>query len=572
MKKHGAGSNKEGAILAIIMVILLVLTAMVLALLHLATHNSRETIYELRSAQAFWLAEAACQRSIADLYAGGDGVVNESYSASEVSGTLAVAIDSDDDQFRICTGTVNMAGRTVSRRIRFEISTVAAPFEHVIHAANRDGESWDLSLRGTRVDINNGNYPSATLQESDYGPIIPTSRGNYPGGNDVAIGNIDINGGVRLYDQSAVTAVPSPNTYNINGDVSYTQSFFQSTNATVAGGVSALAPSDYDPPNFALMDYANNNTYDVAEEFNRYGITSGRLPADHELYNVVVKNVFPGGADPTPGEDDFYFQPRSTVVGSVSTGATPLLLGDDTTYYVDGHVWFHHTSTYGFKIDGQSVIVSTRDIHISDNLEYSDNSRDESADMLALVALGQIDSITGAYLGDGNIYFGDPTYGTLFTADAFMFANNNFYYNTSSDTGEQGMPESGFRVYGNFMAMNQVVIVRDWYQRNTYVDASGNTREAVKIDGRWYDAADTNVAVLSTVTSSQRAVEYDANEDEWVDVEDGTVVDASSIAHYAMQIEYDDRIRDAATQMTGLPKGTGTIFMGASRWEEIAPP
>jgi hypothetical protein len=191
-----------------------------------------------------------------------------------------------------------------------------------------------------------------------------------------------------------------------------------------------------------------------------------------------------------------------------------------------------------------------------------------------LVALGQIDPVTGVYLGDGNIYFGDPSFGTLFTADAFMFANNNFYYNTSSDTGEQGMPESGFRVYGNFMAMNQVVIVRDWYERNTYVDDSGNTREAEKIDGRWYDL-ETHARVYSSVTTSQRAVKYDSVAKEWIDIEDDangirTVVAAAIVDHYAMQIEYDDRIRDAATQMSGLPKGTSTIFMGVSRWEEIS--
>jgi len=36
-----------------------------------------------------------------------------------------------------------------------------------------------------------------------------------------------------------------------------------------------------------------------------------------------------------------------------------------------------------------------------------------------------------------------------------------------------------------------------------------------------------------------------------------------------MQVSYDDRIRDAATQMPGLPRGSGTIFAGVLNWDEL---
>jgi len=67
--------NKEGAILAVVMIILLFLSILILSLFNIGRHNARETDYELKSTQAFWQAEAGRQWCIADLYAGNNGLV-----------------------------------------------------------------------------------------------------------------------------------------------------------------------------------------------------------------------------------------------------------------------------------------------------------------------------------------------------------------------------------------------------------------------------------------------------------------------------------------------------------------
>jgi hypothetical protein len=220
---------------------------------------------------------------------------------------------------------------------------------------------------------------------------------------------------------------------------------------------------------------------------------------------------------------------------------TPLNLGTNKVYYVDGHVWFNNHSTHGFKVDGTATIVATRDIHVSDNLAYNNKGltavNGNPPDLLALVALGQYNS-SGVRTSGGDIYFGDPEFGTLYTVDAFMFANNNFYYNTraNNSTGQEE-PTSGFKVFGNYMAVNQVVVLRDWY----------------------------------TANGLPRAALYDQTTSQWKDAITGSVLTSTQLAtrrHYAMRVEYDDRIRDAATQMSGLPRGTGTIFAGAKGWEE----
>ena len=122
---------------------------------------------------------------------------------------------------------------------------------------------------------------------------------------------------------------------------------------------------------------------------------------------------------------------------------------------------------------------------------------------------------------------------------------DDFYYNTRSNNPDsQAEPESGFRIFGNFMAVNQVVVLRDWYTRN------GVRRAAV------YDLAD-------------------ASGPRWEDLADGTPLTVDEILglrHYAMSVLYDDRIRDAAPRMTGLPEGSGKIFSGLRSWVEIPVP
>ena len=202
--------------------------------------------------------------------------------------------------------------------------------------------------------------------------------------------------------------------------------------------------------------------------------------------------------------------------------------------HVDGDVWIHSPKTYGFLLDGIVTIVATGDIHISDNIEYAD-----SGSMLGLVALGTYDG--GQLVSGGNVYFGDPRFGTTYTVSALMFAANNFLYNTDSVTGGSGEPETGFSVYGNLSALNQVSINRDWY------DPGG--------------------------TGDPKPAYFDPGTGLWVDLGTGAALtsgEIDSLRHYQMQITYDERVRTVDTQPPGLPKGNGTIFAGLTQWEEFA--
>lgn len=532
-------SSRTGGILPLVMVILAAFSLLIVALLKLGENGALETAYQLRRAQAFWLAEAGRQRCIDDLYSGGSGVFPLTTIGTNIPGAFKVEIDPTNSNRRISSGIVTAGNLTVTNRIRIDLAFLSRPFEKAIFAGNYDGSPWTFTLSGT-------------------GASVPPGSGS--GGFDSILGDTHIDGDVFMDGQSR-TYPPNPNRYSLDGDVDATGAITVGTNASVSGsqneGVDVIPP-----PDLGAMDYAHNNDYDIAQIFNDLNINSGYLPLGHPLRNVVVKNPSNRSAEnnSTAG-DDFYFEPVSIgSAGTPTTAVTPLNLGDDNIYYVDGHVWFNNHSTYGFQVNGQSTIVATRDIHVSDNLSYRDRDPSHAdSDMLALVALGQYSG--GTLTSGGDVYFGDPEFGTLYTVDAFMFANNNFYYNTrSNNSSGQEEPESGFKVFGNFMAVNQVVVFRDWY-----TPAPNQPSRAASYDhatGQWKDA-------ITGVELTQNQIEGYSYISGYDRRGRPIIVTVPGMQHYAMRVEYDDRIRDAATQMPGLPRGNGTIFAGENGWEEI---
>jgi len=588
-------SEKDGAILGIVMVVLLLISVLILVLFNVGRHSGREAVYELKRAQAFWLAEAGVQKAFVALKAGGRlGWPNGGISGSEVGeGTYAVVEGDNQNTNFTAYGMVSFGGGTITNRINFNAHYIIPGFDNAVDGEGQGGSGdpassdWVFMLRGTRVGENDG-------------PVAPGyDDGYHPGGNDVVLGIVDVYGTVRLFDQSRIKDLGG--SYNIGGDV---HSVSLNDNTRIDGGYTATSSIDYDPLSLADMDYPNSADWNIAELFADEGRNSGRLPqgkyyADDaetiDLHDLVVKNVSPGGEHIDTEGDDYFFHPLSESIPGeeAALGTGDLELGNKT-YYVDGHVWFHSDDMHEFRVDGQATIVSSYDIHISEDLVYKERwvrdavmngqqlplpgRNEETSDLLALVALGRNLDADGRPGKFGDVFFGDPQYGYTANVDGFMFANNNFHYNIdamdpcSDDLQE---PKCGFKVFGNFMAMNQVVVNRDWYTRGTY-QSGEETRYAIEGSPNcWYDA-ETGAEVPSSIVlnEARRAAEYEYDETsnlwKWVDLLDDKEnhVD-SSIRHYAMQVMYDDRVRDFARRLDGLPSGDGKILKGIYDWQEI---
>ncbi|MBN1805543.1 MAG: hypothetical protein JW837_09845 [Sedimentisphaerales bacterium] len=507
--------SEKGLALVAVVVFTCLFIILGFSMLNLAKSEIVVTKKELNSARAFYVAEAGLEQLTAKLYK----EEFEDIPVTDLGGAkYKVELNFEaDPPYAIATGKAGME----VKKIKAELTFLSHPYEKAVYAGNVAGGKWMFSLRG----------------QGDPKPIGWT--GAEVGGKDIVNGNVYVNGNATMYEESSVN--PSP-MGNFKGDINSTGTASILDEASVSGEVTegAVVKSH---PSLNEMSYAVNNTHNVSKIFADAGIDSGYLPSGNELRNVMVKN--PGDrwseCNTTSG-DDYFLEPM--YVNNFGAGSkdakTPLDIGENRIYYVDGDVWIHNSKTYGFLVDGKVTIVATGNIHISDNVKYAN---DES--LLGLIALGKYDG-SGNLISGGNIYFGDPRYGTMYTVSALMFAADSFFYNTDSVTGGKKEPETGFSVYGNLNALNQVSVERDWYDP----DGIGSPRPA------FFDTsfADENRNGL------------------WVDLETGEQLSSeeiNSLRHYQMKISYDDRVRTHETQPPGLPKGEGTIFGGLKYWQEI---
>jgi len=502
-------SKEKGIVLVAVVIFTLIFTILGFSVLIVAGSEIILTHKDINKTKAFYLAEAGVGRLTANLSSGAAASIGETALGE---GSYRVDCYPDEDPpYAVSTG----AAGGYEKRIRVTLSFLAPPFECGIYGANISGGVWNLILRG-------------------QGNPIPVSGGEY-GGKDIVNGNVFVNGDVDMYEQSRVNPAPAPNTYELEGDVDATGDIDLYGSASIAGEVNDGAP-EQDPPNLDDMHYDEkpNNTHDVSQIFANAHVTHGKLPSGNELRDVFQINPSDMTAEcaSTPG-DDFFLTPSTGFVGGTwKTAQTPLHGGTDRVYYVDGDVWVHSKSTYGFKMDGKVTIVATGNIHLCDNILYADSNS-----MLGLVALGKYDA-DGDLVSGGNVYFGDPVYGTMYTFSAMMFAANDFLYNTDPITSTSAEPTSGFTITGSISGLNNVSIERDWYTKG----------------------------------SGRRPARYNPETSKWLDSRTGAVLTSTQIGtikHYQMIINYDDRVRNKDTQPKGLPKGVGYIFGGITSWEEL---
>jgi hypothetical protein len=518
--------REKGIVLVAVIAFAVIFAIVGIALLAVAEQEVVQTRIEHQKAEAFYFAEAGLAKMSEILQTPIEGNLNEVLEGSLDQGSYLVEIDTNQTPcYVISTGTSG----TIQKRVRVKATFLAPPFENAVFAMNNSGITWQFQLRGT------GN-PVTSTGTNQWGQPCLLSIG----GKDIINGNLFIDGDIFLYQQSQVNPAPAPNIWSLNGDAEATGNISVLGSASVSG---ATNPDQEEPApvDLAAMDYANNNTYNVAQIFQGAGITSGYLPSGNALRDVFVKNPSNGTRDAACDSttvDDYFFEPTSGFVdGTPFTGATPLHMGNNSVYYVDGDLWIHSDNTKGFLIDGKATIVATGNIHICDNLQYKD-----VYSALGLVALGKYNG-SGNLTSGGNIYFGDPANGTMGFVSAMMFAANNFLYNTDPQGKAEGEPKTGFIIDGCFAAMNEISVIRDWY---------------TKVSGK---------------KSTPKPAIYDPITGKWFDAKTGTNLsptEISSMRHYQMIINYDDRVRTQTTRPPGLPIGNGTkIFAGFSNWEEL---
>ncbi len=234
-------------------------------------------------------------------------------------------------------------------------------------------------------------------------------------------------------------------------------------------------------PDIPGMAYEVNNDFDVAAEFAANGVyqadtlggSAWELPQDNPAH---IFRLNPSDRlteiNGTAKDDYFLEDPHESVTG-FSNGSDPghtVTLsgipsepgstGTEKLYFIDGNLWLHNTTVLAFRLkhegpEGARVtFVVKGNIYFCDDLVLVNNQKDGVA-FIAMKDPKEQDS--------GNVYLGDPRFGTLSEMHAFLYAENDFYDHNLSASGS-----SQVEIYGNMTAGNHVSIERD------YVTTSGS--------------------------------------------------------------------------------------------------
>ena len=235
-------------------------------------------------------------------------------------------------------------------------------------------------------------------------------------------------------------------------------------------------------PDLKGMNYEANADFDVAalfaaEETNKWDNAGGyafQVPEDNPAH-IFRKNPSDRKSEiNSTAKDDYFLEDPYEKVNSDSAqdGGSDVykfsLTGVDgesgpdsngKVFFIDGNLWLHNKKSYSIGLnhnesDGvQITFVVKGNIYFSDNFFYSDED-DDGVVFIAMEDENVPDS--------GNIFLGDPEFGTLKRMNAFMYAENDFYdYNLDASGSAK------VEIYGNMSAGNQVLIERDYQGSHT---------------------------------------------------------------------------------------------------------
>ncbi len=418
--------GERGSVLAVALVLTFLVAGLGTAMLLVADARRKDEQSRVHSAQRRCLAESGLADALLEIAADGDGIIASASSALR---------SGPGDYWTTCTSpgpnryTITSYGRVGAdvRTMRAEIrENVPSLFYHALYAGNGGHDaSYSLNLGGT-------------------GRAADTIDGDvYSGGNITVSGNATISGKVEA-----------------TGTIT---------------GIAGERVAEIAPPDLAARHYETNHDVNVAAEFrtsgtntysSSYGGTAVQLPEANPAHIFRKNPSDRAGEIRSTTKDDYFLEdPYQTVNTSSSVNAnnaTPITLsglggapgvsGTKKLYYIDGNLWVHNLHIYNFVVkhneaDGvQVTFVVKGNIYLSDNILL----RNPVKDGIALIALKD-----STVADSGNIYFGDPEFGTLEQMDAFMYAENDFKDNNLSTTGSAVVRLNGVMSAGNKIQVNR---------------------------------------------------------------------------------------------------------------------
>lgn len=447
---------RRGNALLMSLVAIVALTGIAGAILGASLSTKNSVSASVAHTQALYAAESGVSAALAAL--SGRGTPNMGSSSQPVQiGDAAywgTAVDNHNS-----TWTVTSVGRAggVERAVQAVISASSmGVFDNAIFAGN------------------SSNNPTYTMKFGGTGGSADRINGDMYSGNSITFVNdarIDgIPRAFRTFTGTASSILP------LSGQPRYAQT----------GGTQPI-------PDIAGMNYPATANVDVAARFaSATYASSAQGGRAYQLPKTNVAHIFrknpsdrTANTSATVKNDYFLEDPYQAMHTDASSNGSdcnivqlnnPSLSGYGTTsgnrlvYYIDGNLWVHNNSAMSFKLKHgdanglQVTFVIKGNLYISDNLFYNDTAKDGIA-FIAIKDRSVADS--------GNIYFGDPSFGTLNRMDAFMYAENNFVDSNLDASGSMQIV-----LNGNMTAGNQVAINRDSGGRHTKLTVNHDGRLA----------------------------------------------------------------------------------------------
>lgn len=417
-------AGRRGSALVIALIALMVVAGMAGGVLALTAASKQEHLSAGGEMQALYVAEAGINVGILRVRSSDfTPIAPEAFADGGFQGTV---VDNGDGTATVqAWGTSGGATRGLEAILQ---SSGEGIFSNALFAGNSSGDpNYDLGFGGknAQADLVTGNV--------------------YSGGNVVIKHDASITGTIRA-------------------------------KGTVSGASGDVKEGVKQPiPDIAGMKYETNHDVDVAGEFksaiyksNSLGGKAWELPEKNPAHIFRLNpSDRTANTSKTAKNDYFLEDPYEKVNNSTKIdpsggtritlsgiGGKPGVSGNEKVYFVDGNLWIHNNAIFSFTLfnsggEAQKVtFVVKGNIYFSDNVFYNKPKNDGIA-FIAIKDDKEKDS--------GNIYFGDPTFGTLEHMEAFMYAENNFHDNNLSATGSAKVT-----VHGNMTAGNQVKINRDF--------------------------------------------------------------------------------------------------------------
>ena len=442
--RHAAvpDARRRGGILLASLVLVMVLSGVMVSVFTVSLAQKNEVNRSTGELRALYLADAAITDCLAGI------AISEETGADKPTevGTQAAPVvmnggrywasitDNGDESFTVqATGSAGL--------MRRRVDAVVAPvgggiYDHAVFAGNSGGAAgYTLELGGVggQADVIDGDIFSG-------GDIDVTGDATVTG---------EINAGGTVFGALGHNGVQRPT------------------------------------PDIAGMDYANNNDFDVAAMFAAASWQSSSAGGNaYQLPETSPAHIFRKDPDDRTDEtssttksDYFLEDPYESITGFTfpngksgqeitlsGTMGEPGVSGTDKVYFIDGNLWVHNKPSGRFMFSNTDAEGAKVTFVVKGNIYFSDDIyiADEDTDGVAFVAIND-----PAEADSGNVYFGDPRYGTLEYMQSWIYAENDFYDNNLDASGSKTVT-----IKGNMTAGNHVAISRD------FVDGSGNVEHS----------------------------------------------------------------------------------------------